>query len=66
MRIVVGTVAGVAIVGLLALTLAALSRESHLPAECGGRIVFVPTPRGAPLECVCEAGVLSSWFNPGP
>jgi hypothetical protein len=59
--------AGLVVVAVVLLALAALSyRSGRIPPQCSARIVIVPTPRGAPLECVCDAGVLATCFSPGP
>jgi hypothetical protein len=57
----------VVVVAVALLALVALSyRSRRVPPQCSARIVIVPTPRGAPLECVCDAGVLATCFSPGP
>lgn len=59
---------GVAIVvGVVLLVLAVRSGPAvRAPQACSGRVVIMRPPRGEPMECVCDAGVLSACFSPGP
>jgi len=59
---------GLLVVGVTAaLMLASAGRApQRAPEGCRGRIVIVRPLHGAPLECVCEAGMLSACFSPGP
>ncbi len=62
---VIGVIVACLAVVALALALAILNRRTP-PADCTERVVIVKDPHGQTLECVCEAGVLSTCFNPGP
>jgi hypothetical protein len=69
MALVVKSVAvGLAIVAIVTLlVLAAVSRPPwRAPERCSGRVVIVRPLHGEPMECVCDAGVLSTCFSPGP
>jgi len=35
-------------------------------ADCANRVVIMRGPHGAPVECVCIGGTLSTCFAPGP
>jgi hypothetical protein len=35
-------------------------------ADCDGRVMIVRGPDGQPRECICQAGVLATCFDPGP
>ncbi len=48
---------------ILSIVLPAVGSRSP---KCIGRIVIIKEPHGLPLECVCEAGIVSTCFNPGP
>ena len=55
------------VVGAIVLVLAARSGPAvRAPQACSGRVVIVRPPRGEPMECVCDAGLLSACFSPGP
>jgi hypothetical protein len=56
------------VAGILAIVGAALQLAPHRMPErtCPSRIVMTRGKDGAPVECVCEGGVLTSCFGPGP
>ena len=56
------------VAGILAIVGAALQLAPHrMPKRtCPSRIVMTRGKDGAPVECVCEGGVLTSCFGPGP
>jgi hypothetical protein len=56
------------VVGILAIVGTAFQLAPHRVPErtCPSRIVITKSKDGAPLECVCEGGVLTSCFGPGP
>ncbi len=60
----VGVIVVLLMVVAVALALAVVHR--HAPVDCTERVVVLQGPHGEPLECVCDAGVLSTCFNPGP
>jgi len=49
-------------------TLLAVPLVAHrAPApDCVNRVGTLKGPGGAPIECVCINGTLSTCFNPGP
>ncbi len=59
-----GALAIIIAVGLLA-TVALLPLRSPSGVECPASVVIVRGRGGAPLECVCVKGVLSTCFEPG-
>jgi len=34
--------------------------------DCTNQVLVLKGPHGEPLECVCQAGAVSSCFHPGP
>ncbi len=57
----------VACLAMIAVLLVLTIENRHTPPpDCADRLVIVKDARGQTLECVCEAGVLSTCFNPGP
>jgi len=56
------------VVGLLAIIATAFQMAPPRVAKrtCQSSIVITKGKDGLPLECVCERGVLTSCFGPGP
>jgi hypothetical protein len=56
------------IVGVLAIVGTAFQLAPHRVTErtCPSGIVMTKGKDGAPQECVCSRGVLTSCFGPGP
>jgi hypothetical protein len=54
--------------GILAIVGTAFQLAPHRVPErtCPSRIVMTKGKDGAPLECICARGVLTSCFGPGP
>ncbi len=44
-----------------------VARPHKRPAfDCTNQVLVLKGPHGEPLECVCQAGAVSSCFHPGP
>ncbi len=54
-----------AVGALLVLSIVLPAVGSRSP-KCIGSIVIIKGSHGLPLECVCDAVILSTCFNPGP
>ena len=65
MKSIIWVVAVVAAaVAMVAIALLAL--QSQRGIDCPDRVLIVRGHAGAPIECVCLEGVLSTCFEPGP
>jgi len=60
------TLAFLGAVGALLVLSIVLPTVGSRSLKCIDRIVIIKAPHGLPLECVCEAGIVSTCFNPGP
>ncbi len=60
------TVAFLGAVGALLVLSVVLPAVGSRSPKCIGRIAIIKGPHGPPRECVCEAGIVSTCFNPGP
>jgi hypothetical protein len=47
------------------LSIPVIARRTPGP-DCTSRVAIVKGPHGAPVECVCIGGTLSTCFDPGP
>jgi hypothetical protein len=65
MKLAIGILAVLLIVAALLAAPLIAHRAQPWP-DCVSRIVVVKGPDGAPVECVCLQGTLSTCFNPGP
>lgn len=65
MKLAVGILAFLLVVGGLLAVPLVVYRAPAAP-DCVSRVVILKGPGGAPVECVCISGTLSTCFNPGP
>jgi len=67
-RLAVGMAVGILALLVIVATLLAVPLVAHrAPApDCVNRVGTLKGPGGAPIECVCINGTLSTCFNPGP
>jgi hypothetical protein len=49
-----------------ALAVVVITRQGRPWPHCTSEVVIIKGPDGAPVECVCLGGVLSTCFDPGP
>ena len=56
------------VVGILAIVGTAVQLAPRRATErtCPSRIVITRGKDGAPIECICKGGALTSCFGPGP
>jgi hypothetical protein len=51
---------------VLLLAVKVVSPHRRPKSECAGQVLMLKGPHGEPVECVCQSGVLSACFHPGP
>ena len=65
MRLAIGIVTLLLVVAVL-LAVPLVAHRAPAAPDCVSRVVTLKGPGGAPVECVCIGGTLSTCFNPGP
>ena len=56
----------IGVIMVAAMMAAGLAIYFNRTPPCGGKIVIITGPNGAPLECLCKDGKRGACFDPGP